>query len=65
VQVTLGGSAPVTTRLLSANQRCQLHWGSAARGSLGEADLRPDQANADRARQPAFRSELAAIVKGS
>lgn len=63
VQVTHDG-APITTRLLSANQTCQLHWGSAARGALADGELRPDRGDVDGSRQPAFRTELAAIVKG-
>lgn len=64
VQISLGDAPPVATRLLSANQNCQLHWGSAARGELQPSELRADRSYADRARQPAFRKELAAIVKG-
>lgn len=64
VQVSIGDAPPVTTRLLSTNANCQLHWASTARATLRSAELSPDQSNADRARQPAFRNELATIVKG-
>jgi hypothetical protein len=62
VQVAPAGAAEVGTRLLAANERCQLHWGSGARGSLSNGELQPDGRRADAARQPAFRNELAAIV---
>jgi hypothetical protein len=60
----MAGQQPVAVRPLVEQGRCQLHWGTHAVPGIEALGVEADTRNADARRQPEFRRELAAIVRG-